>query len=198
MSLDEVSERFDGHDVDWWVAGGRAIDLFLGWETRRHEDLDIEMFRNDREMLFDVFDGWQLFTVSEGAFTEWNRGVPIEPPVFGIWGRPTADDPWAVEVMLADGDGREWRFRRDPTITMPRSRLTRRTDDGLRYCAPEVQLLYKSKQARPKDDLDFARTLHHLDSEQRVWLRESVRTTNPDHPWVAALEWATEMPARRG
>ena len=82
ITIDEVAERFAPYDVDWWIAGGYAIDLFLGWESRPHDDLDLEMFRTDREVLFDVFDGWELFTVSEGAHTRWHPGEPIEPPVF--------------------------------------------------------------------------------------------------------------------
>lgn len=43
--MDEAVERFAAVDVDWWIAGGLAIDLFLGWESRQHDDIDIEMFR---------------------------------------------------------------------------------------------------------------------------------------------------------
>ncbi len=57
--------------------------------------------------------------------------------------------------MLADGDRSEWRFRRDNAITLSGDRLFNHTPDGIPYCTPEVQLLYKAKKARPKDDIDF-------------------------------------------
>ena len=192
LSVEEIADRFGAIDVDWWIAGGRAIDLYLGWETRPHEDIDVEMFRTDREILFDVFPGWDLHVVSEGALVPWNPGDGLAPAVFGVWGRPSTDDDWAVEVMLADGGADEWRFRRDPTIRMPRSRLTGMTRSGIPFCAPEVQLLYKSKQARAKDDVDFVRTLHRLDRSQRIWLRDAVAKASPEHPWVVALEGAVE------
>ena len=192
IAIDEVVRRFATFDVDWWIAGGRAIDLFLGWETRPHEDIDLEMFRTDRDVLFDVFSGWDLHVVSAGQLVPWHRGDELAPSVFGVWGRPSVGQPWAVEVMLADGGADGWRFRRDPTITMPRERLTLTTPDGIRYCTPEVQLLYKSKQARAKDDVDFIRTLHRLDHRQRIWLRDAVAITSPEHPWVAALDHAAE------
>ena len=185
--MDEAVERFAAVDVDWWIAGGLAIDLFLGWESRQHDDIDIEMFRKDRDVLFDVFPEWELFTMAEGALTPWERGVAIEKPVFGIWGRPSSDQPWAVEVMLADGDGDRWRFRRDPSISMDRSRLTRVSSEGVRYCTPEVQLLYKAKQARPKDDVDFARCVHLMTDEQKDWLADALAGTEPSHPWIDAL-----------
>lgn len=187
ITVEETVERFGGFDVDWWIAGGLAIDLFLGWESRQHDDIDIEMFRKDRDILFDVFPGWELFTMAEGALTPWARGEAIEPPVFGIWGRPSNDEPWAVEVMLADGDGDRWRFRRNPSISMERSLLTRISADGVRYCTPEVQLLYKAKQARPKDDVDFSRCLHLMSHEQKGWLGAALAVQEPDHPWIGAL-----------
>ena len=187
FSLDEILRRFHGFGVDWWIAGGVAIDLFLGWETRRHDDVDIEMFRSDRDVLFDVFEGWDLHVVSEGQLVPWRRGDPIDDAVFGVWGRPNEGSAWAVEVILANGNGDTWRFRRDPSIALPRSRLTAKRG-GIEYCTPEVQLLYKAKRARPKDDVDFARCLHHMTGEQRRWLRNAVAKGEPEHPWIHVLD----------
>jgi hypothetical protein len=188
LTIPEVAARFECTDVDWWIAGGHAIDLFLGWETRPHADLDVEMFRKDREVLFDVFDGWELHSMSEGALNRWMPGEPIEPPVFGIWGRPDASAAWGVEVMLADGDGATWKFRRDNEIRMDLEALTLRSPKGVRYCTPEVQLLYKSKQARPKDDIDFARCVHRMDAGQRRWLLAAIARSTPGHPWIGVLD----------
>lgn len=190
ISVAEAAERFGRSDVDWWIAGGYAIDLFLGWESRAHADIDIEMFRADRDALFDVLAGWQLFSMSDGSLSRWRRGDALEGSVFGIWGRPHDAAPWAVEVMLADGDRSEWRFRRDPTITMPGNRLVRITQDGVPYCTPEVQLLYKSKMARPKDDIDLAHCLHRMTAGQKRWLFDSVVRLTPHHPWIGVLEAA--------
>ncbi len=193
LSIAEIRERFDGVDTDWWIAGGLAIDLFLGWESRSHDDVDIEMFRKDRDVLFDVFPGWELFTVSQGSWTAWHRGDDVAEPVFGIWGRRSPEVPWAVEIMLANGDGSEWRFRREPSIRLDRELLTMTTPDGIRFCTPEVQLLYKAKVARAKDDVDFARCLHLLDDRQKAWLHDSLVLVEPDHPWVLALEYASRV-----
>ena len=32
----------------WFFAGGWAIDLFLGKETRKHSDIEIAILRNDQ------------------------------------------------------------------------------------------------------------------------------------------------------
>jgi hypothetical protein len=188
MTIVEVAARFDGSDIDWWIAGGQAIDLFLGWETRPHADLDVEMFRRDRSVLFDIFEGWDFHVASEGSLVPWTDPPELADSIFGIWLRPTPSQPWQVEIMLADGDRSEWKYRRDPGIRMPGERLIARTADGVPYCTPEVQLLYKSKMARPKDDVDLAHCLHHLSEEQRRWLIDAIAKTSTQHPWVGVLE----------
>jgi hypothetical protein len=189
-AIPEIRRRLDAFSVPWWIAGGLAIDLFLGWESRPHADVDIEMFRSDREILFDAFEGWDLNLISGGELTPFHRGQELAPEVFGVWGRPGPAEPWAVEVMLADGDMNEWRFRRDNSIRLPGSQLLDHTDDGVPYCTPEVQLLYKSKMARPKDDIDFARCVHRMTTTQRDWLANAIARSEPDHPWIRALHAA--------
>ena len=187
LAIDEIAGRMDPTGADWWIAGGVAIDLFLGWTSRPHADVDVEMFRTDRDVLGRAFEGWELFSVSAGDLAPWRPGIDLPHHVFGIWGRSAPGEPWAIEVMLADGDDTTWRFRRDPRIERPRAGLTHATPGGIAYCTPEVQLLYKAKQARPKDDVDLARTLHLLDDEQKDWLADALAVTQPDHPWVAVL-----------
>jgi hypothetical protein len=196
LSIDELRERFGRFDVPWWVAGGVSIDLFLGYTSRHHDDIDVEMLRRDRDLLFDAFEGWDLHIVSDGALEPWRRGDPIDAAVFGVWGRPEVGAPWAVEVMLADGDDDTWRFRRDPEITMAMAALVSTTSDGVPFCTPEVQLLYKAKQHRAKDDADLTRCLHRLTDDQATWLAAAIGRSQPDHPWIGVLANSTRMRSR--
>jgi hypothetical protein len=194
MSITDLDDRFTGADIDWWVAGGYAIDLFLGWETRHHADLDIEMFRSDSARLFDVFNGWDLHVVSESRMVPWEDPADLDGAVFAVWIRPDTAAPWKVEIMLADGDRNEWRFRRDPAVAMPGDTLIRETEAGTPYGTPEVQLLYKSFHARPKDDVDLARCLVRMTVQQRSWLAEAITRTTPDHAWISVLAASLEEP----
>jgi hypothetical protein len=54
--------------------------------------------------------------------------------------------------------------------------------------APEIQLLYKAKHARPRDELDFQAAVPELSDEARRWLLENLVRTLPSHPWARALE----------
>jgi hypothetical protein len=188
MTLNDVVVRFAPHGVDWWVAGGQAIDLFLGWESRPHDDLDLEMFRTDASRLFTVFDGWDFLAVAETRSERLGVDDALPSDVYALLIRPTSADPWAVEVMFADGDGSMWRFRRDNSITMGGGRHVRSSTDGVPYGAPEIQLLYKSTQHRPKDDADLVRTLHLMSDGQKDWLAAAVARLEPEHPWIPVLQ----------
>mgnify|MGYP007135459534 CR=1 FL=1 len=90
--------------------------------------------------------------------------------------------------MVADITDDQWLFRRDIRISRPLATIGRRTDDGIPYLTPEIQLLYKAKTPRPKDEADFARTLPYLDGESRQWLVQALALVHPGHPWLIQLE----------
>lgn len=58
----------------------------------------------------------------------------------------------------------------------------------MRYLAPEMVMLFKARQQRPKDQIDLANVWPLLDEPRRAWLRAAVRRTYPDHPWRATLD----------
>ena len=89
--------------------------------------------------------------------------------------------------MLDEADGDTWVYRREPRIRRPMSTAVRQNPDGLPYLAPEIQLLYKSKAPRERDEVDFARTRPLLAADARRWLRDALEIANPDHRWIAAL-----------
>jgi hypothetical protein len=46
-SPEQAAEQLAGVSAPWCVIGGWAIDLFLGEQTRPHEDLEIAIARSD-------------------------------------------------------------------------------------------------------------------------------------------------------
>jgi hypothetical protein len=48
-------------DAPWWVAGGRVLDLWMGRQTRAHQDVDVVILRHDQKQLHQAFDGWELY-----------------------------------------------------------------------------------------------------------------------------------------
>jgi hypothetical protein len=194
LSPAEARELFGGFQRSWWVAGGWAIDLFLGRQTRRHEDIDIAILRGDEVTMASMLAGWEICVAHDGKLTPWPGDRPLAMPMHQFWVRREAGGPWTFEVLLEDHDGAgTWRYRRDHRIAAPIGRFGRVSHDSIPYVAPEVALLYKArrhevaKSVIEKSAADFAAALPALDDDARAWLRGALGAAHPGHPWVEVL-----------
>lgn len=169
----DAARWFAGWDGPWAVAGGWAIELFVGRPVREHKDLEVVVARSDVDLLHDQLPEWELVFPSPGRFTPWRRGDAFPDDENQLWGRPSADAMWTLEVLVEQIDGGVLRYRRDPSVTLPLDEAIRRTDDGIPYVAPHLQLLYKRKAMRPRDEEDFAAALPLLSDAQRTWLDQN-------------------------
>lgn len=189
----QVASFFASLSAPWWVAGGWAIDLFLGRQTREHEDIDVSFLRRDQDAVRSLFAGWDMQAALQPPrdemwpFHSWAPGERLDPTIHDIWCRPTATQPWAIQLMVDDTRDDQWLFRRMPAIERTLAAIGGVTPDGIPYLAPEVQLLYKAKGLRPKDEADFAHALPALSLERRQWLSAALLRVHPEHPWLARL-----------
>jgi hypothetical protein len=190
---EDVARLFSTLKAPWWIAGGWALDLFLGVQTRVHEDLDVLFLRRDQQEIRAQLQGWdvqeahpELFP-SSWPFQEWKQDTPLSASVHDIWCRLHKHSPWALQLMVIDTAGDQWIFRRMAQIRGSLATLGGRTRDGIPYLAPEIQLLYKARGLRPKDEADFARTLPALDGKSRQWLAQSLALVHPGHAWLTKL-----------
>lgn len=189
LSPAEVADLMAGTDRPWLIAGGHAIDLFVGRTTRTHADIDVLLLRRDQQAVHEVLPGWEVHVADPpGQLRPWLPGETLATGVHDIWCRPDADSPWQVQFMLDEAEGDRWISRRDPRVQRPLAALRHTSASGLPYLAPEVQLFYKAKGQRPRDDQDLESTLPLLTGGQRVWLREALTLTHPGHSWLAHLE----------
>ena len=99
LGIDDIRRHLDPTGVDWWIAGGVAIDLFLGWSSRIHEDVDVELFRRDRDILHDAFAGWEIHAVSDSGRRRWDRGRDLPESVFIVNSDPQPTVVVRTEVM---------------------------------------------------------------------------------------------------
>ena len=173
-----------GFPAPWCVAGGWALDLFLGWVTRPHADVDLALFREDQARLHDHLAGWEFRTVAGGVFTRWAAGEWLAAPVHEIHARSPGA---ALEFLLNDSAGDQWVFRRDPAVRCPARLVITGSDAGIPVLCPAVVLLYKAKQPRDADELDFRAVRDHLGPERREWLRAALMHAHPGHPWLRHL-----------
>jgi uncharacterized protein (DUF952 family) len=190
----EVMAGFGGL---WWVAGGWALDLFLGHKTRPHADLEFSVLAADQRALFEHLRGWDLRLAAPGASLPAWDGTTIRPPFHQVWarrgpGRPAhpdefAADPSMVGFLLEPSSADRWVFRRHPAVSRPLDQVGTTTRDGVRFVRPEVALLFKAKAPRFKDRRDFDRVLPRLDRAARSWLASALEQAHPGHRWRERL-----------
>ncbi len=178
--------------VAWWIAGGWALDLHVGRQTREHEDIDIGIARRDHLHVQRLLGAaWSLYKTHQPGLAPWRPGEVLAEPVHDIWARRGDGSPWAFQLMLVEVRGGEWVYRRLPEIRRPLASVVAMSGDGIPYLRPEVQLLYKcgSSGRRPKDLEDLRRMLPFLTAGEVAWLRESLSRQFPGgHEWLLRLE----------
>ena len=186
ISPTEVPALFIEYPGRWAIAGGWAIDLYLGRQTREHGDVDIQIDRRDIGFLHQALPGWLLY-LAHGDLTLWQENDPIPAGIDNLWCR-LPGGPWRFQLMLGPFTDTEWQFRRDPEIAGPIASFTI-VRDGIPVVAPEIQLLYKSRSPiLDKDQHDFVHALPYLGKARQSWLASSLSRLYEDHPWRSAIQ----------
>ena len=176
-----------GFASPWFIAGGWAVDLFLGEVTRPHDDIEIAILRRDQSALHAHLRGWRWEKVLDDERSPWRRDEWLELPVFELYAANERAEPPQLEVLLNEARGRVWVFRRNAHVTRPLAACYLTTPAGIPFLGPEIVLLYKSKQPRAKDEQDFGAVVARLEAERRAWLRSALLLCDAGHHWLNRL-----------
>ena len=129
----QIRDLLQGFTRPWWVAGGWAVDLFLGYCTRPHKDIEkdieIALFRHDQSALQAYLSTWRLQKVADGRRQHWPPGERLELPIHEIHGHGRGGR--TLEILLNEHHDGRWSFRRDPRITRPMELLGGRSIHGV-------------------------------------------------------------------
>jgi hypothetical protein len=188
LSVTEIRALFADAPFSWGLAGGYAIEQFLGAAIREHADIDIAIFRDEQHKAQRWLSDWQLYAADPpGTLRPWRIDEYLPYGIHDIWGHRDGVAAWQMQLMVLESEREEWFSRRD-------RRIRGRRDDvivqynGIPCIRIEVQLLYKAKGCRPKDTLDFQASLPLLSGAAKQWLRESLRLAHPEgHAWLQSL-----------
>lgn len=124
----DVQDRLIGVDARWGIAAGWAIDLFLGEETRAHDDIEITVpaasFPAIAEAVVDLH--WDV--VGDGRLWPY-------PDALDRYRQAWLLDPdtacYVLDVIREPHDNDTWVYRRNPLIRMPLARLYDHNDTGI-------------------------------------------------------------------
>lgn len=181
LPLGDVTALMAWFPARWWISGGMALELFAGRSWRDHDDVDVGICRADAVHLPAALAGWELCDAHDGTVRPWRggslRGV-------NVWCRRRGG-PWQLDVVVGAGDDERWVYRRDPSLSLPWGRAVLVSASGVPFLAPELQLLFKAKDPRPKDHADAEVVVPLLGADRVALLRSHL---SGDHPWIPLLD----------
>lgn len=188
LPLADVARLFAGAPFTWGIAGGYAVEQFLGAPFREHSDTDVALFRDEQLRVQSWLHDWRLYAADPpGTLRPWADSEYLPYGIHDIWGHRRHVSAWELQLMLAEVDGDQWFMRRDPRVRGRRDDLIV-TYNGLPCIRIDVQLLYKARGCRPKDTRDFQACLPHLPADARRWLGDNLLLLYPaGHAWLAEL-----------
>lgn len=100
----EAAARLAGLNRPWWVAGGWAIDLWLGEQTRPHGDLEIAIVGSDFEAIRAHLRPLPLFSVGDGEVRRLPDGAAPPPDKHQSWVLDDAAAAWRMDIFVEPGD----------------------------------------------------------------------------------------------
>ena len=179
-----VNQIMQSFNKPWAIAGGWSIDLFLGEETRKHADIEIVIYRKDQLAIQEHLADWNLKKVQNGIVLAWEKNEHLALPIHETYAEKASEK---IEILLNESDSECWLYRRDSRIKRELGKAILTTNHGIPFLSPEIALLYKSKNPRPKDEMDFGSSCNYMSDEQKQWLQESLKLTYTEHPWIELL-----------
>lgn len=207
----EANALLKGQGFSYAVCGGFALDLFLGYETRTHGDIDILAFWEDRETIITYMQskGYIVYEMLGGGKVHRIANISVQEKLrknifcctedcelVRLYDTDEADVYWLdfqhtgltqlnyIEFLFNEKTEEEFVYARDERVRRGMANAILETD-GVPYLAPELCLLFKSTDIeREGYQQDFELTVGKLSAEQRTWFEKSMELLYPEgHKW---------------
>ena len=209
--IEEANTLLQGQDFSYAICGGFALDLFLGYESRVHGDIDVLAFWKDREKIITFMQskGFCVFEMLGGGkvhrITDIRAQEKLRKNIFcctedcelvRLYDTEETDVYWFefqhsglsklnyIEFLFNEKTEAEFVYVRDNRVKRELEKAILRKY-GIPYLAPELCLLYKSTDVdREGYQQDFELTVERLNGEQRAWFEKVMELLYPEgHKW---------------
>ena len=182
-TVPELNEALASFTGKWWLAGGMAIEWRVGRVLRAHADLDISVLADGLAPSLHALDGKvDAWTADNGGLSR----LPQDCDVAGlryVWLSVPATTNFVLQINIESGDQNRWTYLPFPQIHLAWGEAITPVK-GVPTGSMAAQLLWKARNPRPADDIDFQAGFPTLTSTQSSWLRTAIRLAHPDSPWV--------------
>ena len=182
-----VAEIMNPVGVWWAVAGGWAIDLWLGEQTRDHHDIEVVVRRSDQAAVHAALEHRLELYCIDPPRTGWRpwTGGPIEPPAFQVQARsPTTE----FDLFAETADQTMWHFRRDERITRPVTDVTMYSASGIPVVDRRSSSSTWRRVWRPRTSMTSKwQAFPGWTTTAASWLADALTITLPDHRWIRDL-----------
>lgn len=208
--LEETKNFLKELNAPWAFCGGFALELFLGIEIRKHGDIDICVFEDDRDGIRDYMlkNQWKVYQfLGRGRVRNLGKADKSTPGrnLMCLKDGCALVDFYPCEesgALLHDFhhvgierlDYLEFLFNRKQNgqfIFSGELEIVRDMQKAILYrgeypyIAPEIALLYKAANAyNPDYQRDYEAAITRLDGEQLSWFHDGIKKLYPQgHPW---------------
>ena len=210
--IKEAADLLNAGNFEYQFCAGQAIDLFLGYESRVHGDIDICAYWRDRDEIirymqsqgFEVYEmlgGGRAHRITDPAVQMYEKRnifcFKDGCPLLKLYPLDENDCCYMeffhvgqtelnfIEFLFNDKSETDFEYARDRSVKLPLERAILHRD-GIPYLAPEMCLLYKSTDTeREGYQQDFDLTYPKLDGGQKQWLMDTLNKLYPDgHKWI--------------
>lgn len=183
-----VATAMVGFHRPWCVAGGWAIDLWLGHVTRDHLGVDIAVLRDHQlELRHHLADFAFKIAATHGRPVPWKDAKQmLMLPVHELFAADRLTGR-AWRIFLDESDGIDWHDRRDADVRMNLSGWRWHGSANIPVLNPLIVLLHKSRRPGAKDELDFHLAVERLTDQQKSWLHVAILRQDAEHPWINLL-----------
>ena len=209
--IEEANTLLQGQDFSYGICGGFALDLFLGYESRTHGDIDVLAFWEDRDsiiaymqskgfLVYEMLGGGKVHRITDIRIQDKLRKnifcCTEECELVRLYDTEEPDVYWFdfqhtglsklnyIEVLFNEKTEEEFVYSRDNRIRreLAKSILQK---DGIPYLAPELCLLFKSTDIeREGYQQDFELTVERLNEEHKAWFENAMELLYPEgHKW---------------